>query len=145
MEKMTELTMAAMVSEIARGLGYEVLLEPFIQLPRGFWHGGLGGLSGGRVLKPDLLVKHNGRSVVVEIRRRGVLFSGVMQLLQYAEAFDAAGVLCVPDGAFEDMPSSVLHYAETENVLICPMSNIGDALTSLLGRADDEGFTIKDF
>lgn len=136
MEKITELAMAASVSEIARGLGYEVVPEPSGQQRRGFWHDGLSGLTGGRVLRPDLLVKHNGRSVVVELKRRGVLFGGVMQLLQYTEAFDAAGVLCVPDGAFADMPSSVLHYAEAENVLICPMSDIGDALTSLLAQTE---------
>ena len=145
MEKMTEITMASAVSEIARDLGYEVFPEPTSRQRRGFWNDGLSSLTGGRVLRPDLLVKHNGRSVVVEIKRRGVLFGGVMQLLQYAEAFDAAGVLCVPDGAFADTPSSVLDYAETENVLICPMSGIGNALTTLLAKADDEGITLEDF
>ena len=138
MENATELMMAATVSEIASGLGFEVVTAPRSRLRRGPWHGGLSSLTRARVLRPDLLVKHNGRSVVVEIKRRGVLFGAVAQVLQYAEAFDAAGVLCVPDGAFEDTPLSVLRYADAENVLICPMSDIGDALTTLLGQTNEE-------
>lgn len=137
MTQMTEREMATAVLEAAKRLGFEVETEPSAKpwnIPR---RGYLIPTSFGRALRPDLLVRHGDRSAVVEIKGTGVLFGGVEQVLQYAEAFKASGVLCIPDDAYADVPAGVSGYADGKNIFLCPISKIEDMLTGLLCHPDD--------
>ena len=137
MSRMTESEMTTSVRGVAQDLGYEVDQEPSAGWWRSSRRGHLTPVNFGRVSRPDLLVKHGDRSAVVEIKNRGVLFGGVEQVIQYAEIFKAAGVLCMPDDAYSDIPASVAGYADDEHVFLCPFSKIGDVLTDILGPPEN--------
>ncbi len=137
MNQMTEREMTTSVSQVAQNLGYKVEMEPSTRHWRNLRRSYLSPINFGRVLRPDLLVSYGDQSVVVEIKNTGVLFGGVEQVLLYAKVFNAAGVLCMPDDAYSDVPASVSGYADGENVLICPISKIGNVLTNLLGPPDN--------
>ena len=137
MSRMTESEMMTSVRRVAQDLGYQVNQEPSAGWWRSARRGHLTPVNFGRALRPDLLVRHGDRSAVVEIKNRGVLFGGVEQVIQYAEIFKAAGVLCMPDDAYSDIPASVAGYADDEHVFLCPISQIGEVLTDILGRTED--------
>ena len=128
----------ARVSAIIHGLGYEAVQEPSRLYHRGFWRASLDSLARRNVPRPDILISNAGKSVVLEIKTGNVLLGGVMQVVSSADAFDAAGVLCVPDDDFRDIPGSVRRYAKHSDVSICSLSGLGDVLTSLLGPVDDK-------
>ena len=132
MNKMTEREMADSVQTVARELGYEVQIEPAVRRWRRPSRDYLVPVSFGGVVRPDLVVKNKGRSAVVEVNNRGVLFGGVEQVIQHAEVFKATGVLCMPDNVVAQIPASVAAYAEDENVHLCPISKIGEVLTDIL-------------
>ncbi len=137
MTQMTEHEMATSVLEVAKKLGFEVEMKPSVKpwvIPR---RGYLIPASFGRTLRPDLLVRHGDHTAVVEIKDTGVLFGGVEQVLQYAEAFKASGVLCIPDDAYADVPAGVSGYADGKNIFLCPISKIEGTLTDLLGHPRD--------
>ncbi|MDE2786386.1 MAG: hypothetical protein OXL37_06950 [Chloroflexota bacterium] len=138
MDKITEREMADSVQSVARGLGYEVEIEPSTRRWRWPSRNYLVPVAFGGVLRPDLVVRHKDHSAVVELKNRGVLFGGVEQVIQYAEEFKAAGVLCMPDDAIRETPASVAAYADAENIVICPISQIGEVLTDILGRPEYE-------
>ena len=138
MERMTESEMAASVCSVAQNLGYEVQIEPATRRWRIQSRNYLVPISFGGAARPDLVVKHKDRSAVVELKNRGVLFGGVEQVIQHAEAFKAAGVLCMLDNVIQDVPASVAEYANEENVVICPISEIGEVLRRLLGQPDTQ-------
>ena len=133
MLRMTEVEMVAKISETASQLGYKAFLEPSSSVHGSFWRTSLNSLTRRHALRPDVLVEHKGRSVVVEAKRQQVLLGSVMQVVEYADAFNAAGILCVPDEVLPDIPGSVVAYADLSDVLICPLSGVGPALTTLLG------------
>ena len=137
MDKITEREMADSVQSVARNLGYEVEIEPSNRRWRLPSRNYLVPVSFGGTVRPDLVVRHKDHSAVVELKNRGVLFGGVEQVIQFAEAFRAAGVLCMPDDAIHEIPAGVAAYADAENVVICPISQIGKVLTDILGRTDE--------
>ena len=145
MNRMSEHEMAHSVWEVANHLGYEVVTQPSTRQWRSLRSGYLFPVNFGRAFRPDMLVRHGDRSAVVEIKNTGVLFGGVEQVLQYAAAFNATGVLCIPDDAYSDVPASVSGYAEDENVFLCPISKIGDVLTDILGHPNNITMQGTDF
>ena len=138
MERMSEREMAASVCSVAQNLGFEVQIEPSARWWRIPSRNYLVPISFGGAARPDLVVRHKDRSAVVELKNRGVLFGGVEQVIQYAEAFKAAGVLCMLDNVIQEVPAGVARYADEENVLICPISEIGEVLWGLLGQPDTQ-------
>ena len=137
MDKITEREMANSIQSVARDLGYEVEMEPSTRRWRLPSRNYLVPVSFGGMIRPDLVVRHKDHSAVVELKNRGVLFGGVEQVIQFAEAFKAAGVLCMPDDAIHEIPAGVAAYADAGNVVICPISRIGEVLTDILGRTED--------
>ena len=137
MVEMTEIQMAAKIQEVANELGLEATHTPAISddpgLKRRF-------LKRWRpvVMRPDLVIEHEGRLVVVEVKRGQVLPGGVEQVLGYVDSLDAKGVICVPDAVFPNIAASVARYADSADIRICPISEVGDVLKHLLSIRDAE-------
>ena len=138
MTQMTEHEMVASVQEAAQKLGYKVEMEPSASRWNIPLRGYLIPATFGRNDRPDLLIRHGDLSAVVEVKNTGVLFGGVEQVLQYAEAFKARGVLCMPDNAYSDVPDGVSMYANGQEISLCPISEIEKVLTKLLGQPGDQ-------
>lgn len=83
-------------------------------------------------MRPELLIEHEGRLVVVEVKRGQVLPGAVEQVLHYVDALGAKGVICVPDSAIANTARSVTRYANSTDVRICSLAEIHDVLKDLL-------------
>ena len=129
-----EAQIAMKIVEVARELGFKATIEPRVLYnpsPRGRL---LGRRPRHRILRPDLVFEHEGRSVVVEVKGSQVLPGGVEQVLAYADALEAKGVICVPDGVIPTIAKSVVRYASGTDVRICSISEVGDVLRQLLSN-----------
>ena len=89
-----------------------------------------------RAMRPDLVIENEGKSVVIEVKRRQVLPVGVEQVLDYVDALDAKGVICVPDAVLPNIARSVVRYANNTDIHICSISEVGDVLNHLLSSPD---------
>ena len=83
-------------------------------------------------MRPDILIEHEGRLVVVEVKRGQVLPGAVEQVLHYVDALGAKGMICVPDTAIANTARSVTRYANSTDVRICSLAEIHDVLKDLL-------------
>ena len=85
-----------------------------------------------KAIRPDLVIENEGKSVVIEVKRGQVLPVGVEQVLDYVDALDAKGVICVPDAVLPNIARSVVRYANNTDIHICSISQVGDVLNHLL-------------
>ena len=136
MVEMTEIEMTTKIFEVAQELGFDATRTPAISNNRGLKQWLSGGRQRTRTMRPDLVVEHEGRVVVVEVKRGQVLPGGVEQVLDYVDALDAVGVLCVPDAVFPNIAQSVAQYADSAHIRICSFSEIGEVLRNLLSNPD---------
>ena len=138
MVEMTEMQMTNQILELAQELGFETRRSPRVSSYRGFKQRLSGERRRTEAMRPDLVVAHDGRVVVVEVKRGQVLPGGVEQVLDYVDALDAVGVLCVPDSVFPNIASSVVQYADRTHIRICSFSEVGEVLRKLLSSASGD-------
>ena len=132
MVEMSEIQMTTKILEVARELGFEATREPAVSYDRSLRQRLMGRRPSPITIRPDLVVEHEGRLVVVEVKRGQVLPGGVEQVLNYVSALDAKGVICVPDAVIPNIASSVVRYANSTDIRICSISEVGDVLRHLL-------------
>ena len=132
MVEMLETQMAAQIIEVAQNLGFNATREPVVSDERDSRLRLLRRHRHSKTMKPDILIEHAGKSVVVEVERGQVLPGGVEQVLQYVDAFKAKGVICVPDVVLPKIANSVTRYANNTDIHICSISEVGKVLTYLL-------------
>ena len=136
MVEMLETQMAAQILEVAQGLGFSATREPIVSDNRTSKLHLLGRLRHSGTMRPDLVIENAGKTVVIEVKRGQVLPGGVEQVLQYVDALDAKGVICVPDAVLPKIASSVTRYAHSTDIHICSMSEVGGILINLLSDPD---------
>ena len=122
---------AEVLGEIRKS-GYKVTEQPTNIPNHKLWNDGLAVLVRGRKYRPDILVEHDGRFVLVETKTGPVLLGSVIRARNYAVHFSANVVLCVPDESYPAIPRSVKEFAEGNIVQLCSKSEIGDALKRIL-------------
>lgn len=132
MVEMSEAQMTTRILEVALELGFEATREPTVPHQRGLRQRLLGRRPDPSTMRPDLLIQHEGRLVVVEIKRGQVLPGAVEQVLDYVGALGAKGVICVPDSVISSIARSVIRYADSTEIRICSLSEIHDVLRHLL-------------
>ena len=139
MVKTSEIQMTAKILEEVRDLGFEAIREPTVSPDRSLMQRLLRWRENPVTLRPDLIVKHKGKSVVVEVKRQQVMPMSVELMLDYLDhidALDAKGVICVPDAVFPEIAGSVSKYANRTGIRICSISEIRDVLSGLLSSPD---------
>ena len=136
MVEMSEAQITTRILELALGLGFEATREPEALYQRSLRQRLLGRRLDPSMVRPDLLIQHEGRLVVVEVKRGQVLPGAVEQVLDYVDALGAKGVICVPDSAIANTARSVTEYANSNDVRICSLSEIRDVLRRLLVGPD---------
>ena len=132
MSQALEISFVRRVADVISELGYKVTVEPSRIPNRRMWKDDPASLVRGLKYKPDLLVEHNEKFVIVEIKTRVVLLGAVIKARQDADYFGAAVVLCLPDDVFTEIPGSVSEFADAQSVRICPLAEVGNALMDLL-------------
>lgn len=90
------------------------------------------GWARNRQFQPDFLVHGPNNTVMVEAKSRPPMIYDVFRLKQARGGGSAVGLICVPDSQFMRINASVKEFAEEENVLLCPLSQVGDVLKELL-------------
>ena len=120
------------VLENIRKSGYEATAHPTNIPNHKLWNDGLAALIRGPKYRPDILVEHAGRFVLVETKTGPVLLGSVIRARNYAVHFGANVVLCVPDESYPAIPRSVKEFAEGNIVQLCSKSEIGDTLKRIL-------------
>jgi len=128
--------MTTRILEVAQELGFRATLEHAVPYERGLRERLLGRRRLHPSMRPDLLIQHEGRLVVVEVKRGQVLPGTVERVLDYVDALGAKGVICVPDSAIANTARSVTRYANSTDVRICSLSEVRDVLRSLLVGPD---------
>ena len=136
MFEMSEAQMTSRILEVARELGFNATRERAFSYERGLKHRLLGRRSRPTTMRPDLLLEHEGRLVVIEVKRGQLLPGAVEQVLDYVDALGAKGVICVPDSVIENTARSVTRYANNADIRICSLSEIQDVLRRLLVGPD---------
>lgn len=120
------------VSEVAKNLGYDTIMEPSASSRRSFWKIRRGAAHGIANCRPDILIEGGDKSVVVEVKAGPVLLGGVIQARKCSERFNTPAILCVPDESFNRIPGSVKDFAKQSNVRLCSFSGFGSALETLM-------------
>lgn len=129
MAEVFENPVADEVAKVAEGFGYEaeiVYNTPESRLLEFFR---------GRKFRPDVIVRHNNRSVVVVARSRPAMMYDVFltsRLRDKRGENDTRALFCVKDKFFSDIRGSSREYAGELNVRLCPLSEVGDVLQDLL-------------
>ena len=134
MARMLETDFVDRVAEEINGLGYKVTLEPTGIPGRRLWQNDPASLVRGPKYRPDILVEHHGEFAIVEIKARMVLLGGVMQARKYADYFGVSAIVCVPDEVYRETPGGVTEFADDQRVVLCPLSKVGRALSTIFGR-----------
>ena len=132
MTRILEISFIPQVAEVISGLGYKVTREPSRIPNRRLWQDDPASLVRGPRYRPDILVEHDDKFVIVEVKTRPVLLGGVIQARQYTDYFDASVILCIPDDVFPKIPRSVREFADEQSIRLCPLAEVGNALTDLL-------------
>ena len=113
------------IMDTATSLGYEAIFDPYKPPPVVRWFRG-------RDFRPDVLVKNDGREVIVVAVSGLVTFALVNFTHLERKKEDAGALICVSDDAFPRLPQSTWDSAGDLNVRLCPLSEVGDALKELL-------------
>ena len=127
------------VLETIEQLNYDVSIEPLERAQ----HGTLQNRISSWLMKPrhsmprpDIMVEHGDKVVLVEVKAYPVLLGPVIQARHYADYFEAPAIICVPDEAFQQIPDSVREWAGANGVVLSPFGEIGDNLRMLLQEAE---------
>ena len=133
MTRILEINFIPQVEDVIRQSGYKLTREPSRIPNRRLWQDDPASLVRGLKYRPDILVEHGKKFAIVEIKTRPVLLGGVIQARQYADYFDAAVILCVPNDVFPEIPASVKNFAGEQGIRLRPLAELGNALKDLLG------------
>ncbi len=136
MFEMSEAQLTTRILEVALELGFKTTRDHAVSYEGRLKQRLLGRRPRPTTMRPDLLIEHEGRLVVVEVKRGQVLPGAVERVLHYVDALDAKGVICVPDSAIANTARSVTRYANSTDVRICSFSEIRDVLRRLLVGPD---------
>lgn len=126
MSKVSEYSVVDKVEEVTLRLGYDATLDLATPPFRIF------GWFRKRKFRPDIIVKHDNRAIVVATKSRPVMLYDVFLIDQARKGKDMGAPICVPDDSFAGILESSKDYADERNVRLCPVSEVGDALRSLL-------------
>ena len=118
MAKVSEKSTVEKIEELALNLGYTATTEP--------------SKIRGHRFKPDILVKHGRKFVVVEVKSRPPMLYDILQVSEYRKQGHAGSILCVPDDAFDRIPNSVRLYADQTGIHLCKLAQVGAKLKSML-------------
>lgn len=133
MTRMLEKDFIPKVGDTLSNLGYNVTLEPS-RIPNwSMWQNDPASLIRGPKYRPDILVEHDQKYALVEVKTRAVLIGGVSQARQYSEYFDMPVILCVPDDVVDQVPRSVREFAGGQSIHICSLSDLGKVVVDILG------------
>ena len=113
-------------------LGYDVKQNPSRVPSRTVWQDRWEALLGRAGPRPDILVEHGDKFVLIEAKVRPVSQGNVIQARNYADHYGTEVVLCVPEEASETIPSSVRDFADLNGIPICSQSELKAVLKSLL-------------
>ncbi len=133
---MTRILEDSFISQVAGAigaLGYKVTCEPSRIPNRKLWHADPASLVRGLRYRPDILVEHDEKFVIVETKMTPPLLGSVIQARRYADYFGSPVIVCNPDSVFPNVPKSVREFADERNVRLCPLAEVGNALTDVLG------------
>ena len=81
---------------------------------------------------PDMLVANGEKVALIEAKAYPILLGSVIQTRHYVDYFGAPAIICVLDDAFPKIPNSVREWAETNDIVLSPIGEIGDKLKMLL-------------
>lgn len=117
--------------KLIRKSGYSVTSEPTRTPNWKFWQEFWTTLMGVSKHRPGILVERGDDFLLVEAKTGPVLLGSVIQARNYADHYGADVVLCVPDESFSEIPSSVLDFADDNEIRLCSESQIGEAIKSV--------------
>lgn len=126
------------VADAVRQSNYKVILEPWSKPDHSTWLDRIATRwmrPTGSPFVPDMMVAHGDKVAVVEAKSYPVLLGPVIQARHYADYFEAPAIICVPDDAFPQIPNSVREWAETNDVILTPLGEIGHKLDVLLHQS----------
>ena len=81
--------------------------------------------------RPDFIVEQAGKHVVIEVKSRPAMMSDISVVGQVKQAGLIGTLLCMPQDALMQIPSSVLSYAEQQGLQLCSTDDVGDALNTM--------------
>lgn len=110
---------AGAVAQALRGLGYSVREHPRLGLFR--------------VYTPDILVRHRGKTLAIELKTRPVTLNDVARVRTLP--VDKV-IICVPAKVMADIAESVVAYASNANVGLCQADNMESIVASLRGAVN---------
>ena len=124
------------VTEVIGQLDVEITLEPLRELEDSSWSGRIASWftepSSYSMPRPDMLVSYGGKGVLVEAKSYPVLLGPVIQMKHFADYYDMPAIICVPDDAYQEIPTSVQEWAELNEIVLSPIGEIGDNLKMML-------------
>ena len=131
----TEVDFGRRVAEAIKQLDYDVTTSP----SRGPGQGSLPGWIYSWLMEPpslpvlpDMLVTLGEKAALVEVKAYPVLLGPIIQAKHFADYFEVPAIVCVPDDAFQEIPHSVLEWAEAHDVVLSSIGEIGDKLRVVL-------------
>lgn len=133
MAPMFESEVVSRVEEVLADWRHRVTLEPTKIPDRKLWQSDPASLIRGLKYKPDILIEHDEKMVIVEAKTHPVLLGGIIQARQYSEYFDMPVILCLPDEVVDQVPESVREFAWEQSVHICSLSDLGKVVVDILG------------
>ena len=128
MKQMDRSTFIEHLGNTIVGAGYEVALNPSRIPNRRIWNHDPAYLFRGLKYKPDLLVDLGDSVAIVEARTAPILLGGVVQARKSSDYFGVPVIVCFPDDVVEEIPNSVMRFAEELEVPMCGVSDIDKAL-----------------
>lgn len=123
------------VVDAIKKLDYKVITDPLQRPEQSTWQDRISSWltkPSDATPRPDMLVARGKKIALVEAKAYPVLLGAVIQARHYADYFEAPIVICVPDDAFQKIPSSVREWAEINDIVLSPIGEIGDKLKMLL-------------
>ncbi len=122
------------VAGVIKELDYKVTIEPWERPDHRTWLDRVYSWlpkPKGSPYTPDILVTHGKKYAVVEAKPYPILLGPVIQARHYADYFGAPTIICVPDDAFPEIPESVGEWADLNDIVLCPIGEIGDRLKTI--------------
>ena len=122
------------VADAIKQLDYKVTIEPWERPDQRTWLDRVYSWlpkSRRSPYTPDMLVTHGNKYALVEAKPYPILLGPIIQARHYADYFEAPAIICVPDDAFPEIPESVGEWADLNDIVLCPIGEIGDRLKTI--------------
>ena len=134
MVRQTGVDFESQVVDTIKQLNYKVTMQPSPKSDRTAWFGRIASWftePTNPESVPDMMVTSGGKSVLVEAKAYPILLGPVIQARYFSDYFGAPSIICVPDDAFPEIPYSVGESAELNDIVLCPIGEIGDSLKTI--------------